>query len=188
MSETTGQEAGISPRRGRRGTGKPRPRLRRPIMDRLMEKRRIEENGCWIWTGKLMTGTAAGYGRIHYDGKNTTVHRIAYELFVGPIPDGLQIDHHCENRSCFNPEHLEAVTSEVNTARGNSWAGINKRKTECKRGHEFNDENTGWRPRSMGRVGMTRFCKVCAKLYYHETYERAYALKKARRAAQKAAS
>jgi hypothetical protein len=73
--------------------------------------------GCWEWK-KWITGK--GYGRIKVGGKLMLAHRHFYEMAKGPIPTGLQIDHKCRNRSCVNPEHLEVVTNEVNTQRGES--------------------------------------------------------------------
>lgn len=68
---------------------------------------------CWNWTGAL----AKGYGRINCAGDKWLAHRWSYEHHVGPIPEGLDIDHLCENTRCVNPEHLEPVTGAENTRR-----------------------------------------------------------------------
>lgn len=75
--------------------------------------------GCWEWRRSL---TKDGYGRIdmlvkHGVSYPRMAHRISYETFVGPIPEGLQIDHLCRNRSCINPDHLEPVTAKENIRR-----------------------------------------------------------------------
>jgi hypothetical protein len=69
-------------------------------------------------------------------------HRLAYQLLVGPIPEGLVIDHLCRNPPCQNPAHMECVTHRENTLRGASPHAMNARKTHCKRGHEFTFQNT----------------------------------------------
>lgn len=72
--------------------------------------------GCWLWTSVI---APTGYG-MFAGGRGAMVyaHRWAYEATVGPIPDGLVIDHLCRNTRCVNPDHLEAVTQRVNTHRG----------------------------------------------------------------------
>ncbi|MGA4541309.1 HNH endonuclease signature motif containing protein [Uniformispora flossi] len=78
------------------------------------------KDGHWLWTGST---NRKGYGRFWFQGRSEEAHRVAYELFVGPIPDGLQIDHVCRVRPCVNPEHLEPVTHEENYRRGNGVFG-----------------------------------------------------------------
>lgn len=68
------------------------------------------ESACWLWAGC----TRRGYGRVWRGGKMVLAHRVAYELLVGPIPEGLTLDHLCRNRACCNPNDLEPVTDRVN--------------------------------------------------------------------------
>lgn len=85
-------------------------------------------DGCHIWTG----GTdRAGYGRFAFGGrgKHVLAHRWIYDQRVGPIPDGLEIDHLCRVRNCVNPAHLEVVTRSENMRRA--------RRNRCSRGHEY---------------------------------------------------
>lgn len=72
---------------------------------------------CWVW---LRSINSKGYGSLRIDGRNTTAHRIYYERTVGPVPDGLDLDHLCRNRACCNPEHLEPVSRAENVQRGAS--------------------------------------------------------------------
>ena len=103
-----------------------------------LEQRSIPEpnSGCTLWIGALR---AQGYGSVYdkVEKKWKTAHRIAYELLVGPIPDGLQLDHLCRNRSCINVRHLEPVTRRINILRGISPSAKCAAKTECKNGHPF---------------------------------------------------
>ncbi len=109
-------------------------------------------NDCWIWTGGKST---AGYGLISVNGKMAYAHRSAYELLVGSIPEGLQLDHLCRNPSCVNPEHLEAVTSQQNILRGEGATAQHARATHCPQGHPYNLVNTYYPPDG------SRECRTC---------------------------
>lgn len=125
----------------------------KPIEDRFLPKLILGvAGGHWLWTGSHST---AGYARLAGVGagaKPLYAHRVAYELFIGPIPDAMQIDHLCRVRGCVNPHHLEPVTSAENGRRG--LRGV--LTTHCPRGHEYNAENTY-------RYGNSRQCKTCKK-------------------------
>jgi 5-methylcytosine-specific restriction endonuclease McrA len=112
---------------------------------------------CWLWTGAR---NPSGYGilsAIGERGQRTTVgaHRIAYELLVGPIPEGLEIDHLCSVRHCVNPTHLEAVSRQENMRRGRR-----ANQTHCKRGHPLEGDNLY----VTNRETMQRQCRTCRNL------------------------
>ena len=114
-------------------------------------------DGCWEWTG---CRTRKGYGQFHShmeQGHRVQIgaHRWAYEHWVDPIPEGLQIDHLCRNRSCVRPDHLEAVTCRENLSRGNGLAAFNTLKTHCLAGHPYDEANTYVRPDG------SRECRAC---------------------------
>lgn len=113
---------------------------------------RPELGPCWVWTAAMATG---GYGAFGVGRRKVYAHRFAYELLVGPIPEGLEIDHLCRVRACVNPTHLEAVTHRENDIRGFGASGIHARKTHCFRGHPFDENNT------YKRANGKRVCRTC---------------------------
>ena len=118
---------------------------------------KIDRNGpggCWLWTGALNSG---GYGSFSVDGRARSAHVVMYELFVGPVPNGLELDHLCRVRHCVNPDHLEPVTRRENIIRGMRPV-IQRALTHCCRGHEFDEANTY-------RYAGSRHCRACARLH-----------------------
>ena len=109
---------------------------------------------CIIWHGRF---NSKGYGRTTVNGVERASHRVAYERDIGPIPDGLHLDHLCRNRACVNPLHLEPVTCRVNLLRGDTIAAMNAAKTECKRGHSLSGDNLYARPNG------ARNCRACKR-------------------------
>ncbi len=128
----------------------------------LIPEQHPELGPCWQWTAST---TAQGYGQIRTAGGAGAMlyaHRVAYEFAVGPIPEGLQLDHLCRVRSCVNPAHLEPVTNRENGLRGESFAATNAAKTHCVKGHEFTPENTYVYPPESKQAG-ARGCRECRR-------------------------
>lgn len=126
--------------------------------------------GCWLWTGTLWPN---GYGMFSVGGRAGRLllaHRFSYEYLVGPIPEGLTIDHvrarGCTHRNCVNPAHLEPVTQRVNVLRGTGLPAQQARQTHCKRDHEFNAENT------LYRANRVRDCRICKRERDRQRYAR----------------
>lgn len=116
-----------------RGTDLLTPPLgeRDTVLARFLKHTRIYE-GCWEWDNPRHNG----YGRmILRGGGQILAHRLAYQLFRGPLDPALTIDHLCGNTACVRPDHLEQVPHSVNVARGLGPSAVNGRKTTCKRGH-----------------------------------------------------
>lgn len=130
-------------------TKRRRARNGAPVVDRIALWTDVnEQTGCWNWTG----GLRRGYGTIAIDGKLLYSHRVAYEALVGPIPDGLQLDHLCRNRACCNPNHLEPVTGAENVRRAAAVI------THCPQGHRYDEANTRYGTRG-------RACRRCNREY-----------------------
>lgn len=120
----------------------------------------VDASGCWLWTGYVHP--TKGYGRIKWDGRTQEAHRVVYAELVGPIPDGLTIDHLCRVRRCVNPAHLEPVTMRENIVRGRVARGLN---THCPHGHEFTTDNTITR-------SARRECRICVREQSRERMKR----------------
>lgn len=156
--------------------------MTKPVSERFWTK--VDVRGpdeCWLWiAGKF----SVGYGAFVLNGKTRGAHCVAYELLVGPIPEGLQLDHLCHNadsscpggkecqhRRCVNPAHLEAVPRRTNILRGSAPSAANGRKTHCVNGHALTPENVYMRKRQSGG----RSCKECLKIVRRESYRRVHA-------------
>lgn len=121
-------------------------------VERFRAKYEIQPDGCWLWTAYI---DSYGYGR--FTGpqhRSPYAHRYWYELHVGPIPDGLQLDHLCRERHCVNPDHLEPVTQQENIRRGD-LGKAQSAKTHCPRRHGYTTANTYINPRG------SRECRIC---------------------------
>lgn len=107
---------------------------------------------CWLWTAAVHQG----YGRFRLGGANLRAHVVAYELLVGPVPAGLEIDHLCRVRNCVNPAHMEPVSHGENVRRGNIDRAIDR--LTCRRGHPFSGGNL-----TIRRSDGARICKACGR-------------------------
>lgn len=145
-----------------------------PVEVRL--ERKSDRSGgplsCWLWKGAV---GGSGYGSTSVLHHTVSAHRLSYETHVGPIPDGMVIDHKCRNKLCINPAHLEAVTTRENLLRGVGPQAANHAKTHCKRGHPLSGDNLlVYRSHVNGRTA--RACATCQRV----RAARGYARKKAR--------
>lgn len=102
------------------------------------------DGGCWLYEGYRRRD---GYAQAWWDGRQQYLHRAMYEHLVGPIPDGLTLDHLCRVRNCVNPSHLDPVSAAENTRRG---IPRNSRKSVCPKGHEYDVQSS-----------RARFCRKC---------------------------
>jgi hypothetical protein len=129
---------------------------------------KVDKTGeCWMWTGAKSKG---GYGSFYTQGRRIVAHRLSYQLTHGDIPSGLLVDHLCHgwdenckavgnwcaHRQCVNPDHLEAVTAQVNQLRGRTISAEAARRTHCPQGHPYDEENTYM-------YGRKRGCRACSR-------------------------
>lgn len=114
-----------------------------PLKERFLRHVKVcGEQECWPWLGHT---SDKGYGKFLMGRQAVLAHTVSYQLFVGPIPEGKEVDHLCHNRICQNPSHLEAVTHTVNIQRGDrsKYGGpVNRAKTHCPKGHPYDEGNT----------------------------------------------
>lgn len=137
-----------------------------PAIERILIRAETVDRGyftpCRVWIGTL---NARGYGLVGHENRQVLVHRLVYEMLVGPIPDGYEIDHLCRQPDCHLPSHLEAVTHAENMRRGEG--GLRRQQlmaaeTHCKHGHEWTQANTYIRSNG------NRRCRACANRRHRE--------------------
>ena len=147
-----------------KSSGAKRMRINGTLRERF--EARVDRNGpyrwalksrCWLWTGEI---SIDGYGKLWRADGSRMAHIISFELFVGPVPDGMTLDHECHTTNCVNPDHLTPKTCLENVRNGKTHNAV---KTHCKRGHEFTPSNTRL---YRGR----RVCITCSKEYRHNYY------------------
>lgn len=122
---------------------------------------RWDPDQCWLWVGAR---SGRGYGNLNVGGRTCGAHRVAYELFIGSIPEGLDLDHLCRVPLCVNPKHLEPVPRRINLLRGQGFAPRNAQVTHCPRGHKYTPENTYVSKRGQ------RTCRECCQTYYRRNW------------------
>lgn len=123
-------------------------------------------DSCWEW---MACRFPLGYGLAWWDGRNRLAHVVSYELSFGPVPEGLELDHLCRNRSCVRPDHLEPVTHKTNVRRGLLF----KNATHCPHGHPYDEKNT-----YTSRFGH-KYCRTCRRDLSRKNHKRYHANKKA---------
>jgi hypothetical protein len=130
------------------------------LAQRLLARSERTSEGCLRWTGAHVP---EGYGQIVVNGRTRRVHVVAHEVWIGPVPDGHEVDHvharGCRYRDCIEPSHLEAVTHAENVRRAKELI------TRCPQGHEYTPENIKWVSKraysdSRGRTRHRR-CRRC---------------------------
>jgi len=143
-----------------------KPRSKQQVFE-LLHQRSEKNGGCIEYTGTI---SEAGYGNISFNNKKVYVHRFIWSYHNGAIPEGMVICHHCDNRKCFNEDHLflgtpnDNVQDMANKGRA-KFGSYQREKTHCPQGHEYNDENTRRRD---GR----RSCRACNKIWDKEQKEK----------------
>lgn len=127
---------------------------------------------CWTWQGRLLG--AGKYPVVWYPEKSTwangdyPAHKKAWEDINGPMPEGLVPDHLCSIHTCVRPDHIEAVTQQENTLRGEGPAARNATKTHCPQSHPYDDENT-----YITTAGDRR-CRACQRAYRKKRREEGF--------------
>lgn len=132
----------------------PRPRI---------EAKFSRGDGCWLWHAAL---DRHGYGAVYFEGRVQRAHRAVYRMLVGPVPEGLVLDHLCRTPACVRPDHLEPVSLQVNFARGLDPTRAKKAQTHCVHGHPLSGANL------IARPGGRRGCRECANVAQRKYYKK----------------
>lgn len=127
-----------------------------PVRDRWEQQVQRTDAGCWLWLG---IKHRLGYGRLRIARRWKLAHRVGYEMLVGPIPPGTELDHLCRTPSCVNPAHLEPVAHQENVRRGTAGDRMRSR-THCAKGHPYDAENTIIQKQ---RSSTRRRCRICLR-------------------------
>lgn len=136
-------------------------------------ERVIPSEGCWLWSGVVNPTTGYSQFSVRTDTGVITIyaHRWAYELLVGPVPDGLELDHLCRNRECVRPDHLEPVLPAVNVRRGVGPERTRLRyaaQTHCRNGHPLAGDNLRLSRRGAYTARVCRTCQADAMKRFYE--------------------
>ncbi len=133
--------------------------LKEAGMKRFLDKIRVDDNSCWIWTACV---NSAGYGQFKIDGVCVLAHRFAHELFIGPIPKDMFVCHICDVPGCVNPKHLWLGTQKDNMQdsmeKGRHRSFTTPLVTHCKHGHEYTHANSYIR-----LDGRAKECRTCIR-------------------------
>lgn len=148
-----------------------------PEAERYFWERVRKTDGCWLWVGNIRDD---GYGRAWFDKSRYQAHRVSYVLAGGVLPEGLVLDHLCRVRNCVNPAHVDLVENGVNVLRGVGASALNARKSACKWGHPFSEENTlitpaghrACRPCRRAALGARVRCPICSSVLNYSTLRR----------------
>lgn len=125
-----------------------------PIEQRFLKYVDRSSNECWLYIGARH---GQGYGLFRDDGKLWRAHRFAYEMWIGPIPNGMQVLHQCDNPPCCNPTHLFLGTNSDNVQDAIEKGRHNGGKTHCPEGHPYSGDNLYVRPNGV------RECRMCQR-------------------------
>lgn len=145
-----------------------------------------DADACWPWEGNIEPSGYGTFQTTHEGVRFTKAHRFAYHVMIGPVPDGMDLDHTCHtndsnchlgndcpHRACCNPRHLEPVTEMTNIHRSRGPSGVNHQKTHCIHGHPLSGDNL------LIRADGHRRCRTCKR----NSENRRYARRSAERAA-----